>query len=101
MRGQPLELVIGGLESQPGYLGERAGEAFGEIESVKAVSDLYSPVDGVIVEINKALPDQLESLGDDPYGAGWMVKIRVTDEAALGDLLDADAYATQCAEEGA
>jgi len=79
----------------------KAGEAFGEIESVKAVSDLYSPVDGEVIEVNDALPDNLDSLGDDPYGGGWMVKIRIADEAALGDLLDAAAYEKQCAEEGA
>jgi glycine cleavage system H protein len=75
-----------------------AGESFGEIESVKAVSDIYSPVDGEIVEVNTSLPDNLDTLGADPYGTGWMVKIRITDEAALADLMDHAAYEKQCAE---
>src|SRR5436190_19946087 len=61
----------------------KAGESFGEIESVKAVSDLYSPVDGEVVEVNSALPNKLETLNTDPYGAGWIAKIKLTDEAAL------------------
>jgi glycine cleavage system H protein len=76
-----------------------AGESFGEIESVKAVSDLYSPVSGEIVEVNHSLSDRLDQLHDDPYGAGWIVKIRVDDEAPLAQLLDYAAYQKQCAEE--
>ena len=78
----------------------KAGESFGEIESVKAVSDLYSPVSGEIVAVNDQLSGHLEILHDDPYKAGWMVKIRVTDESGLKDLLDYEAYQKQCAEEG-
>ncbi len=78
----------------------KAGESFGEIESVKAVSDLYSPVDGEIVEVNGSLADHLEQFHDDPYGAGWIVKIKMTDDAGLADLLDYEAYEKQCAEEG-
>ncbi|MBX7166713.1 MAG: glycine cleavage system protein GcvH [Pirellulales bacterium] len=77
-----------------------AGESFGEIESVKAVSDLYSPVDGEIVAVNEALIKKLETLKDDPYGQGWLIKVRLKDESALDDLLDYDAYQKQCAEEG-
>jgi glycine cleavage system H protein len=76
-----------------------AGESFGEIESVKAVSDLYSPVTGQIVAVNEALKDSLETFSQDPYGDGWVVKIRVTDPASLADLLDHAAYRKQCAEE--
>ncbi|MDD4269566.1 MAG: glycine cleavage system protein GcvH [Pirellulaceae bacterium] len=76
-----------------------AGEPFGEVESVKAVSDLYSPVSGEIVEVNSALTDQLEGLSEDPYGQGWLVKIRISDEAALAELLDHAAYQKQCQEE--
>ncbi|HEY2828263.1 MAG TPA: glycine cleavage system protein GcvH, partial [Pirellulales bacterium] len=65
----------------------KAGESFGEIESVKAVSDLYSPVDGEVIEVNTALPNKLETLNTDPYGAGWLVKIKLTDEAGLKNLL--------------
>ena len=73
------------------------GESFGEIESVKAVSDLYSPVSGEVVEINKDLPDNLEWLGSDPFAKAWMVKVKVT--ATSGDLLDAAAYDKHCAAE--
>ncbi|MEE3285926.1 MAG: glycine cleavage system protein GcvH, partial [Planctomycetota bacterium] len=52
-----------------------AGEIFGEVESVKAVSDLYAPVAGEVVEINSGLPDDLDALGEDPFGRGWMIKL--------------------------
>jgi glycine cleavage system H protein len=70
----------------------KAGESIGEIESVKAVSDLYAPVAGEIVEVNTALPGRLETLGADPYGAGWIVRIKPDDPAEMGNLLDASAY---------
>ena len=77
----------------------KAGDSFGEIESVKAVSDLYSPVDGEIVEVNTALANKLETLNSDPYGAGWVVKIKLSDESALRNLMDFSAYQKMCAEE--
>ena len=77
-----------------------AGEPFGEVESVKAVSDLYSPVDGEVVESNQALADRLERLSEDPYGAGWLVKIRVSNPAGLDRLLDHAAYQKHVREEG-
>jgi glycine cleavage system H protein len=70
----------------------KAGESIGEIESVKAVSDFYAPVSGEIVEVNAALPNELETLGKDPYGAGWLVRIRPADPAEMAGLLDAAAY---------
>jgi glycine cleavage system H protein len=76
-----------------------AGEPFGEIESVKAVSDLYSPVDGEIVEVNSGLVDKLDALADDPYEVGWFVKIKIGDDAGLANLLDYVAYQKQCEEE--
>ena len=78
----------------------KAGESFGEIESVKAVSDLYSPVTGEIVDINGALAGKLDQFHDDPYGAAWIVKIKVSDEAGLKNLMDYKSYEKQCAEEG-
>ena len=63
----------------------QAGEEFGEVESVKAVSPLYSPVTGEVVEVNADLPDQLEVLNQDPYGAGWIAKIRITDDSSLAE----------------
>ena len=76
-----------------------AGEPLGEIESVKAVSDLYSPVSGEVVEVNTALPDALETLSQDPYGPGWIAKIRVTDDAGLDALMNYADYQGLCAEE--
>jgi glycine cleavage system H protein len=76
-----------------------AGESLGEIESVKAVSDIYAPIDGTIEAVNDALADDLESLSSDPYGSGWMVKIRVADDALRSGLTDYTAYKTQCQEE--
>lgn len=76
-----------------------AGQPLGEVESVKAVSDIYSPVDGQIVEINSDLPDRLESLPDDPYDSGWLVKIKVADPAGLGRLMDHATYQKHCQEE--
>lgn len=70
----------------------KAGESFGEIESVKAVSDLYAPVSGEIVAVNTTLPNQLETLGKDPYEAGWIVKIRPENPADIAGLLDRAAY---------
>ena len=79
----------------------RAGEPFGEVESVKAVSDLYGPVDGQIVEVNTSLVDKLDQLADAPCEDAWLVKIKVTDEAGLLELLDYAAYQKQCEEETA
>jgi glycine cleavage system H protein len=78
----------------------KQGESFGEIESVKAVSDLYSPVDGEIVAVNDKLVGHLETLNSDPYGQGWIAKIKLSDETNLKSLLGYPAYQKQCAEEG-
>lgn len=75
------------------------GERFGEVESVKAVSDLYSPVDGEIIEVNADVANRLDRLADDPYKTGWLVKIRVSDPAGLADLMDYAAYQRQCEAE--
>ena len=77
-----------------------AGREFGEVESVKAVSPLYSPVTGEIVDVNSRLPDSLETLNADPYDAGWIIRVKLTDESSLANLLDYAAYQRQCAEEG-
>jgi glycine cleavage system H protein len=77
-----------------------AGESFGEIESVKAVSDLYSPVAGEVIEVNEALKGHLEQLNTDPYEAGWMIKLKVTDDSAKAGLMSHAQYEKQCAEEG-
>lgn len=76
-----------------------AGEEFGEVESVKAVSPIYSPVAGTVVEVNTALPDNLDRLAADPYGAGWLIKVKIDDEAGLSKLLDYQRYQQQCEAE--
>lgn len=76
----------------------KAGEEFGEVESVKAVSPLYSPVEGVVTEVNSDLVNRLESLGSDPYDQGWIIRIELTDSSQLKNLLDYAAYQKQCAE---
>jgi glycine cleavage system H protein len=67
-------------------------DSFGTIEAVKAVNDLFAPLDGTVVEVNAALEDDPSLVNSDPYGAGWMIKLRVTDAAEVDTLLDADAY---------
>ncbi len=74
------------------------GQTIGEVESVKAVSDLYAPVSGEVIEINESLPDNLQALSDDPYGDGWVAKLRLADGASLGDLMDHAAYQKHCSE---
>ena len=69
-----------------------SGKTFGVIESVKAVSDLYAPVSGTVVETNDALAQSPELVNNDPYGEGWMLKMTIADEAELAGLLDAAAY---------
>ena len=78
----------------------KAGESFGEIESVKAVSDFYSPVDGEVIAVNDSLPGKLEQLHDDPYGAGWIAKIKISGEPDTSGLMNYAAYQKQCEEEG-
>ena len=68
------------------------GDAFGTIEAVKTVAELYSPVSGTIIETNDNINDAPESVNNDPYGAGWLMKIELSDPAQLGALMDAAAY---------
>ena len=70
----------------------KAGEPFGEIESLKAVSDLYAPVSGTVTAINDALVDSPQSVNDSPFEDGWIVRIQMSDPAELDALLDAAAY---------
>ena len=73
-----------------------AGDAFGTIESVKAVSDLYAPVGGEVVEVNEALNDAPEKINEDPYGEGWIIRLRVSGD---GNLLSAEEYEKVLEEE--
>jgi glycine cleavage system H protein len=68
------------------------GDSYAEVESVKAVSDVIAPLSGEIVEVNTALGDDPEAINNDPYGAGWMVKVRLSDPSEADDLLDASTY---------
>lgn len=67
-------------------------EPYTEVESVKAVSDVYAPLSGEIVEVNQALSDSPEQINEDPYGSGWLVKVRLTDKGELDQLLDVQSY---------
>ena len=77
----------------------KAGEQFGTVESVKAVSELYSPVAGEVVEVNDALVQKPEAINKDPHGAAWMIVLRVADPAGVNALLDAAAYEALVASE--
>lgn len=68
------------------------GKSFGVVESVKAVSDVYAPVSGEVVEVNEELPDDPEVLNNSPYGDGWMIKLKLADTTALDALMDVAAY---------
>ncbi|MFK7742419.1 MAG: glycine cleavage system protein GcvH [Planctomycetota bacterium] len=74
------------------------GESFGEIESVKAVSSLYSPVTGEVVEVNSDLGDNLEWLSEEPFGKAWMIKVKLT--ATTDELMDGATYDKHCKDEG-
>ena len=74
------------------------GESFADVESVKAVSDIFSPVTGVVEEVNEELTDSPEMLNSDPYEA-WIIRVRTADVTAYDELLDAAAYEAACAEE--
>src|SRR6201991_3380392 len=69
-----------------------AGESYAEVESVKAVSDVIAPLSGEIIEVNTALGDSPDAINDDPYGEGWMVKVRLSDPSEKDALLDAKSY---------
>jgi glycine cleavage system H protein len=68
-------------------------DPFAAVESVKAVSDVYAPISGAVVEINDTLPENPETINEDPYGDGWMIKIEISDMDELKDLMTADEYA--------
>ena len=76
-----------------------AGKSFGEVESVKAVSDLYSPVSGEVVEVNKAVAANVMLLAEDAYDKGWLIKVKLDGSAPAQDLLDASSYEKKIAEE--
>ncbi len=76
------------------------GDEFGEVESVKSVSDLYAPVSGEVVEVNQAVIDNFNLLSEDPVGAGWLIKVKLANpDPELAELLDHDDYQKKIAEE--
>ena len=74
-------------------------KTYGEVESVKAVSDVIAPLSGQVVEVNQRVVDEPETVNADPYGEGWLVRIKLTDPAEVDDLLDAEAYQQLVAEQ--
>ena len=76
-----------------------AGDTCGEVESVKAVSDIYAPVSGEVTESNGSLENDLDALSEDPYGRGWMIRIRMSNPSEVDGLLDKAAYDTHCQSE--
>jgi glycine cleavage system H protein len=68
-------------------------DPFGVVESVKAVSDIYAPISGTVVAVNEDLPESPEIVNEDPYGDGWLIKVKLSDSADLDDLMDSDEYA--------
>lgn len=77
-----------------------AGKRFSVVESVKAVSDIFAPVNGTVVEINDTLNDAPEKVNQDPYGQGWIAVLELTDASGLTELMDSEAYAAQVAKGG-
>ena len=73
--------------------------SYGEVESVKAVSDLIAPLSGEVLEVNAKVVDEPETVNEDPYGDGWLIRIRIADASELETLLDADAYKTLLTEQ--
>ena len=76
-----------------------SGESFGNVESVKAVSELFIPVSGEVIEINEDLGAAPEKINEDPYGAGWMIRVRLLNQAETGDLMSAEEYDEYTTEE--
>ena len=74
-------------------------EGYGEVESVKAVSEVIAPLSGEVIEVNAKVVAEPETINEDPYGDGWLVRIRLSDSAEVGDLLDVDAYRTLLADQ--
>ncbi len=89
-QGELGDIVFVDIDTQGENLA--AGDVFGTVEAVKTVSDLFLPIDGEILEVNPGLEDSPESVNQDPYGAGWMVKVKLTATDQLNSLLKADAY---------
>jgi glycine cleavage system H protein len=73
--------------------------SYGEVESVKAVSDIIAPLSGEVLEVNQKVVDEPETVNDDPYGEGWLIRIRMSDPSEVDALLDAEAYRSHVADQ--
>ena len=93
------EAVLGITWYAQDALGELVHSSYGEVESVKAVSDLVAPLSGQVLEVNRTVVDAPETVNEDPYGDGWLIRIRLNDPAEVDGLLDAAAYQALLAEE--
>ncbi len=89
-QGELGEIVYVEIETEGETL--EIEEVFGTIEAVKTVSDLFMPISGEIIEFNSKLEETPEAVNEDPYNAGWMIKIKIADDSQIGELLDAEAY---------
>jgi glycine cleavage system H protein len=89
-QGELGDVVFVDIDTNIGEI--KKGESFGTIEAVKTVSDMYAPCSGKVLELNKDLTDNPEFINNDPYGKGWMIKIEISDQNELNDLLDSAAY---------
>lgn len=89
-QGELGDVVFVGID--PALSEIRKGESLGTIEAVKAVSDIFAPFTGKVLELNELLKDSPENVNSDPYGKGWMLKVEISNKADLDDLLDAAAY---------
>lgn len=89
-QGELGDVVFVEIETEGEALAK--GETFGTVEAVKTVSDLFMPVGGEVIEVNSALADQPELVNKDPYNAGWMIKIKITDPSEVDELLSAEDY---------
>ena len=76
------------------------GKSFGTVESVKAVSEIYAPASGEVIEVNSELQNKPETINSDPHGAAWLIKVRLTNAAGISDLMDSPAYEAYIAEKG-
>jgi glycine cleavage system H protein len=74
-------------------------ESYGEVESVKAVSEIVAPLSGEVLDVNQKVADEPETVNDDPYGEGWLIRIRMSDPSELDTLMDAEAYRAHVAEQ--
>ncbi|CDZ76275.1 Glycine cleavage system H protein [Legionella massiliensis] len=112
IQGDGQEMTIGITEHAQQLLGDmvfvelpeegdlvKAGDELGVVESVKAASDFYAPISGVVTAVNQDVSDNPAIVNSDPYGAGWLVKIRASNLAELSDLLSAEQYQNEIAEE--